>query len=59
MPFPPKPDPDVCPKCGTKGCIPKAKMRIGGAGVMHVDSDELAKSCKFRQQLRAARNIRL
>ena len=57
MPFPPKSDPNVCPKCGTTDCIPKARVRIIGAGQLQVDSNELAKSCKFRQQLRAASKI--
>ena len=59
MPFPPPEDPNVCPKCGTTDCIPKAKMRIQGAGQMWVDSNELAKSCKFRQQLRQLGKYRL
>ncbi len=57
MPFPEKLDPNVCPKCGTTDCIPKARIRIEGAGVLQVDSAELAKSCKFRQQLRAANKL--
>ena len=64
MPFAPDPNSifgkeaaKVCPKCGTTDCIPKARIRIEGAGVMRVDSNELAKSCKFRQQVRQAREI--
>lgn len=53
----PEPRTEPCPKCGTTDCIPKARVRIEGAGVLQVDSNELAKSCKFRQQLRAARDI--
>jgi len=48
---------EVCPKCGTADCIPKARVRIEGAGVLSVDSNELAQSCKFRQQLRQAKQI--
>lgn len=58
MPFPGKPDPNVCPKCGTTDCIPKARVRVQGAGQLYVDSAELAKSCKFRQQVRALGNYK-
>ena len=45
---------EPCPKCGTYDCIPKAKVGIQGAGQLYVvgGSNELAKTCKFRQQIR-------
>ena len=64
MPFPPDPNSifgkeaaKTCPKCGTTDCIPKAPINIIGAGQLSVDSSQLAKTCKFRQQIRQARKI--
>ena len=61
MPFPEKPDPNVCPKCGTTDCVPKAEVGVQGAGQLYIvgGSNALAKTCKFRQQLRAAGKIRI
>ena len=57
MPFP---DPNVCPKCGTKDCVPKAEVGIQGAGQLYIvgGSNALAKTCKFRQQLRQLGELR-
>ena len=53
---------DECPKCGTTDCISseeyKRKIRIEGAGVMSIDSNILAQSCKFRQQVKLLRETR-
>jgi len=59
-----KQEPEVrtepCPKCGTMDCVPKSKVGIQGAGQLYVvgGSEALAKTCKFRQQIRLAAKIR-
>ena len=61
MPFPEKPDPDMCPKCGTTDCLSHEEylkhVKITGAGCISVDSNIIYKTCRGRQQLNAARKL--
>lgn len=51
---------NVCPDCGTVGCYKgPAKFDVSGAGVLHAKSEDIMKSCKTRQQLRALEKLNI
>lgn len=56
---PPPPPSPPCPKCGTTDCSTKARFSISGAGVLSTTSQDIMKSCKFRQQLNALERLNI